>query len=220
MPHDTTFPSHPQAGEVVFDTYRLLSVGRKRPGNVQLFQAQDVPSARLVAIKRQPLQKGDPEAALLQRLNHSAIAAYIGHVTTAGESFIIQEWIEGERLQAYKRQLALAEVLTLGYQLAEVLTYLYGLRVVHGDLDDQNVLLGQGKRLVVIDFGEAQQFPPEDEDFALWVAVEITQSRKLLGSLLQPSVPRAVRRTLLDASYDNETASDLAKTLAELEGAL
>lgn len=210
------FPAKPHPGQVVFGAYRLLRVGRKRPSGIQLFQAEDIASTRLVAIKRQPLQTGMLEAALLQRLDHPGIARFIRHTVTPTHSFLVQEWVEGERLEAFKRALPLAGVLVLGQQLAAVLAYLHRHRIIHGDLDGQNVLRGQGNRLVVIDFGLAQVFPPGDADFTDWQHVEIGISRKLLASLLQPTTSRDLRRMLLTAHAPSETASDLLATLREL----
>jgi serine/threonine protein kinase len=211
-------PHKPQKitpGSLLFDRYLVEVVGRGRATNVRLIQALDQQSGERVAMKVQPLDVGQREAALLARLAHPHLVRYLSHQVLFGTSYLIEEWVEGERLSALRGTCSREHVLHLGNELADVLAHLHMHRVVHADLDGDNVLARSG-HVVVIDLGLAQEFTPDDPDCAYWVASEIEKARHLLADLIERARPDLKQHLRQQVPGTLETVQDLRLSLQSL----
>ncbi len=151
-------------------TYRLLSViGRGGMGVV--FRARDEKLRRTVAMKflvRRAWDRDDAvqrlleEARTVARLDHPGIVAVheVGE-TADGQGFIVMAYCEGETLaerlaeRAGASPLPIAEGLTVARQVAEALAAAHRAGVVHCDVKPSNIILGEGGRVTVVDFGIA-----------------------------------------------------------------
>ncbi len=101
------------------------------------------------------------EAEMLERLEHPAIVAYVGHgVTGSGDAYLAMAWLEGTSLAARLDDgpLSIADTLAVGVRLASALVHAHGHEIVHRDLKPSNVMLvdGVAAQATLIDFGIAK----------------------------------------------------------------
>ncbi len=114
------------------------------------------------------IQLFNREVAILGRLQHPNIPRVYGNFQEKGRYYLVMDYIKGETLTQKLRRsgnasLQLADVLSYGIQLCEVLAYLHNSspRIIFRDLKPPNVMVtGEGK-LFLIDFGIARYFKPE-----------------------------------------------------------
>ncbi len=114
-------------------------------------------------LKDKAQEQFEREARLLTKLNHPRIANVYDHFVENGRSYLRMQYIEGDNLRAHIRACSAAsEAVVIAWlaELAEILTYLHELAppMVHRDLSPDNILVGKDGRLVLIDFGAANEF--------------------------------------------------------------
>jgi len=135
-------------------------------GMGEVYRASDSRLGRDVAIKVLPSHlastpevraRFEREARTISRLSHPHICTLfdIGHQN--GIDYLVMELIEGETLahRLQKGPLPVAELLTLGKQIAEALDRAHQAGVVHRDLKPGNVMLTRGGAKLM-DFGLAR----------------------------------------------------------------
>ncbi len=101
------------------------------------------------------------EAETLERMDHPAIVAYVGHgVTRSGEAYLAMAWLDGESLatRLLRGPLSIADTLAIGIRIAGALAHAHAHSIVHRDLKPSNVMLvgGEPARATLIDFGIAK----------------------------------------------------------------
>ena len=135
-------------------------------GMGEVYRAHDTRLGRDVAIKVLPAHlaatpevraRFEREARTISQLNHPHICTLydVGH--QEGTDYLVMELLEGETLahRLEKGPLPVAEVLTLGRQIAEALDRAHRAGVVHRDLKPGNVMLTKGGAKLM-DFGLAR----------------------------------------------------------------
>jgi hypothetical protein len=149
-------------------------------GMGEVYRAHDSRLGRDVAVKVLPAHlaatpevraRFEREARTISRLNHPHICTLfdVGHQD--GIDYLVMELLEGETLahRLEKGALPVAEVLTLGRQIAEALDRAHRAGVVHRDLKPGNVMLTKsGAKLMDFGLARAQASGP--------VAGALTQS--------------------------------------------
>jgi two-component system LytT family response regulator len=153
--------------------YRILSkLGEGGMGEV--FLAEDSRLRRKVALKiLLPEVAQDPdrlarfllEARAASALSHPN-AAHIYEVGESGGShYLAMEYIEGETLETRLTgdPLPLAELVSIGSQVAEALEAAHDRGIVHRDIKPANLMIGARGHVTVLDFGLAK-FLPESAD--------------------------------------------------------
>ncbi len=180
--------------------YRLVRwLGAGATGTV--FEALHVAHARRVALKLlKPLflrsavrRRFDQEGALLERLDHAAIARVSGRgeldVGFGRVPFLEMELVDGAPLDVHceREDLSSHDVLDLIEQVAEGVAYAHERGVVHRDLKPANIVVDSTGRPKLLDFGVARA------DLALHEASQSlhTETGQLLGTLQYMSPEQA-----------------------------
>ncbi len=147
---------------------RYELIGAAHDASRSLFRALDRATSRPVAFKilrgasLDDAARFARETSILATLDHQAIVRYLDHGTTeAGEPFLVMEWLEGETLAerlARPAPLALSESITIATRVAEALSAVHALGIVHRDVKPENVLLVSGRPddARLLDFGIAR----------------------------------------------------------------
>jgi serine/threonine-protein kinase len=144
----------------VYDIRALLGEG----GMARVFEAEDVTLARRVAIKvsRPAFDRAFlvNEARALASIRHPGLAAIHAFGEHRGTPFVVMERILGTTLDAHlaRREregsrMRVLEAIDVLSPLSEVLGALHGAGLVHRDVKPSNVMLAQGGRVVLMDFG-------------------------------------------------------------------
>lgn len=172
--------------------YKILEqLGKGGMGEVYL--ADDTTLNRRVALKLLPeVFAGDPErmarfereAKLLASLNHPNIAGIYGLEQAEGKRFLVLELVEGETLaqRVGKGALPLEEALGICRQIAEGLEAAHDKGVIHRDLKPANVMITEGDKVKILDFGLAKALADETQ------SVDSSQSPTLTEAMTRPGV--------------------------------
>src|SRR5512146_1435523 len=166
-------------------------LGRRGMGEV--YMADDLSLDRKVALKFLPdAFTGDPErmarfereAKVLASLNHPNIAAIYGLEQAEGKRFIVMELVEGETLaqRLSKGALPIDEALGTCKQIAEGLEAAHEKGVIHRDLKPANVMITEGDKVKILDFGLAKALSDETQ------GVDSSHSPTLTEAMTRPGV--------------------------------
>ena len=161
----------------ILGDYRIESLlGEGGMGEVYL--AQDTALGRKVAVKL--LKRHLDDAALLRRfrherrvlagLTHPGIARLYGAaVSPEGRSYLVMEYVEGERLDRYcdRHNLGVPERLALFRQVCAAVAYAHRNLVIHRDLKPANIRVTPGGEPKLLDFGVAKLLDPEEATLTL-----------------------------------------------------
>src|SRR5256886_2089207 len=138
-----------------------------------VYLAKDPLIGRLVALKTIRLQNSDDEETkeFQQRfvreaqaagiLNHPAIVTVhdIGQDDSTGMSFIAMEYVEGHNLKeilAQGRPMTFEQIGEIVAQVADALDFAHAKGIVHRDVKPANIILVDGMRAKITDFGIAK----------------------------------------------------------------
>jgi eukaryotic-like serine/threonine-protein kinase len=116
------------------------------------------------------------EANILVTLKHSGIPAVHDSFTEFHRAYIVLDYVEGHDLQAVVRQraemLPPEEVTGWMIQLCDIVHYLHTRQppVIFRDLKPSNVILSPDGEIVLIDFGIAKIFEPDDRQTGIGTA--------------------------------------------------
>ena len=107
----------------------------------------------------------DHESALLGKLSHPSLPALIEEFSEGNTRVLVRSFVAGQTLDEViaERSLTEAEVIRIGAQLCDVLTYLHTRTppIIHRDVKPQNVILNADGKITLIDFGIARTFKPK-----------------------------------------------------------
>jgi len=169
----------PAPVELLHGRYEILGkVGTGGFGAV--YKARDTGNKnRLVAIKAieldtlsasQAIEATDTfnrELHLLSSLEHAHLPAIYEHFIDATHWYLVMDFIDGEPLDEYLKQieepcLPMRDVIDIGLQLCDVLSYLHRLQppVIFRDVKPANIMRTPGGRIYLIDFGIARRLKP------------------------------------------------------------
>ena len=209
---------------------RVDVLGHGASGIVYL--AWDTLLKKQIALKEIDIQSGDihrflEEARVMDRMRHPNIVRVNGVDRIDGHILIDMEYVEGNTLQHLMRnegRIAPERAVRIMVQVLDALDYAHGLRTVHRDIKPANILISNGDRVKLVDFGLAEILATNSyaggagtyaymapEDFAedrhsdhqsdIW-AVGITLYEMLTGArpfqVTKPRDPFSWRKTLLE----------------------
>jgi serine/threonine-protein kinase len=144
--------------------YRVLDlIGQGGVGSV--YRGLDLQRHETVALKR-PASGGSAvrarlhrEALLLTQLRHPSIPRARDFVVERSQPVLVMEYVAGEdlalRLARRGRPFAVRTALAWADQVLDVLIYLHARGIFHHDIKPQNLKLGPGGRIMLLDFGLA-----------------------------------------------------------------
>ena len=158
-------------GTVVGPYQILEEVGRGGMGVVYRGSRIDGEYDKQVAIKllrkdfgvRNWMDRFRNEKQILANLNHPNIAQLIdGGTTTAGQSYLIMEYVKGEPVDeyCYRKNLPIAERLLLFKKICAAVNIAHSNLVVHRDLKPDNIIVGEAGEPMLLDFGVAKLMLP------------------------------------------------------------
>lgn len=136
-------------------------------GMGEVYRARDTRLGREVAIKVLPeafvadserVRRFEREAKLLASLNHPHIASIYDIGEGDGVHFLVMELVQGETLaeRLSRGPIPPREVATLGLQIVEALEAAHARGIIHRDLKPGNVIVDEGGKVKVLDFGLAK----------------------------------------------------------------
>lgn len=172
-----------------FGAYRLLEViGQGGMGTVYRAVRVDGEYRQEVAIKiiREGLARGDArrrflqERQILARLDHPAVARLLdGGTTPDGHPYLVMEHVRGSRIDVYcdRHRLSVRERLELFREVCDAVHDAHGNLVVHRDLKPSNILVTEGGRPKLLDFGISKLL---DDDADCGMAAETTLGQRML----------------------------------------
>jgi len=197
------------AGAVVSGKYRILEeIGRGGMGEVYL--AMDTTLGRKAALKVLPakfssdkdrLKRFQKEARAASALSHPNIAHIYEIGTESGLHFISMEYVEGRPLstEIADAPLETGRLLDISIQIADALREAHTKGIIHRDLKPANVVLAVSGRPVILDFGLAKVFQPNELEQT--ATLSVTAPGAVFGTIPYMS-PEQVRGLDLDQRTD------------------
>ncbi|HML15507.1 MAG TPA: protein kinase, partial [Bryobacteraceae bacterium] len=142
-------------------------------GMGEVFLAEDTRLRRKVALKVLLPEVADNAELFARFLQEARAASALSHPNAAhiyeigesgGRHFLAMEYIEGGTLEARLAgmngdPLALAEILSIGAQVADALEAAHTRGIVHRDIKPANLMIGARGHVTVLDFGLAKFLP-------------------------------------------------------------
>lgn len=162
---------------------RILGTGAS--GTVHLVESQN---GNKVALKKMVLQEqlkkemlvGEIE--VLKKLRHPNIINFVECYYAEGVLSVLMEYLEGCCLTSVvsRTLLSLPQISGITYCCLDALAYLHSRHIIHRDIKSDNVLLGNGGEVKLIDFGYCAQ---SDDRYTMvgtpyWMAPEIISKRQ------------------------------------------
>ncbi|MBN2390996.1 MAG: serine/threonine-protein kinase PknK [Anaerolineae bacterium] len=143
-------------------TYRAWDLRLEKPVVVKEMLVQPGLAPRE---KEQLFQQFFQEAHLLARLNHPNLVRGLDYFSGSDSGYYVTEFIEGEPVSSLiAREGALPEhrVLDLARQLLDALAFCHNQNVIHRDIKPSNVMVTPEGRAVLMDFGLAKLYDPNE----------------------------------------------------------
>ncbi len=156
-----------RAGQQIGNWRLIRILGTGGMGQVWLAQRSDGLHQGQAAIKMLRVAISDgranarfaQEGRILARLVHPHIAMLLdAGVTATGERYLVIEYVDGERIDAWcdERRLGIDDRLALFLQVCSAVNYAHGNLVIHRDLKPSNILVLKNGDAKLLDFGIAK----------------------------------------------------------------
>ena len=183
--------------------YRILSkLGAGAMGEV--FLAEDTRLHRKVALKvllpelaedTEKLARFLQEARLASALSHPNAAHIYEIGEAAGSHFLAMEYIEGETLEAKLTgdPIAMAQIVSIGAQVADALQAAHTRNIVHRDIKPANLMINARGHVTVLDFGLAKYISEPKDSSSSQIATQfMTSGGVVLGTVSYMSPEQAL----------------------------
>ncbi len=189
-----------------FGAYRAVKLlGRGGMSMVYRAERADGQFEQTVALKIMAAYLGGPEflrrfeteRQLLATLNHNNITRLLdGGVSSAGDPYLITEYIEGQPLDRYsdERKLDVDARLGIFHQVLEAVDYAHRNLIVHRDLKPANILVNTEGAVKLLDFGTASLLARQSD-------VTLTRVRMLTPRYASPEQLKGERLNIATDIY-------------------
>ena len=132
-------------------------------GNKFVLKESVLPVSLAPALKEKATEQFQREATILAKLDHPQIAKVFDHFVQDGRNYLRIEYIDGPNLRKHiSDHHAQPEGVTVSWasQMSSLLCYLHKLTppVVHRDFSPDNIVVRKDGKLVLIDFGAANEY--------------------------------------------------------------
>ncbi|HSR49925.1 MAG TPA: protein kinase [Acidobacteriota bacterium] len=165
----------------------------------QVLRAWDPQLEREVALKLLRLREDEEEereqlqlireARLLARLNDPNVATVYGAAVHHGQAGVWMEYVRGRTLQEIIEEqgpCSAGEAVVMGMEVCRAAAMVHKAGVVHRDIKAQNIIRGEGGRIVLTDFGSGYAIPRSgrgNDDFVvsgtpLYMAPEVLRGEQ------------------------------------------
>ncbi|HSR70414.1 MAG TPA: protein kinase [Acidobacteriota bacterium] len=132
---------------------RNVALKLMRPRSTGGKQAQKDEERRLRLVR---------EARLLAKINDPSVATVYGADTHGGQVGLWMEYVRGRNLDEMVEEqgpCSAGEAVVIGMQVCRAAAMVHQAGVVHRDIKAQNIIRGQGGRIVLTDFGTGYEIP-------------------------------------------------------------
>lgn len=157
-------------GDILNEKYRVEKLlGRGGTGSVYL--CTNIELGNRWAVKHIPVEKINgktmSEIEIMKKLYHISLPRVVDVFRDEQGLYIVESNIEGtglDRLLQLHGSFELDKVIDWTLELCDILKYLHGIRpkpIIYRDLKPSNIMLTQGSRLVLVDFGISKEFCEE-----------------------------------------------------------
>lgn len=101
-----------------------------------------------------------PENKLLKKLHHSGLPEFVGEYQNEKMLCVVRQYVQGIPLSKLKKPLAESQIINIGIQLCDILTYLHGQKppIIHRDIKPQNIVIDESGKVTLIDFGISREY--------------------------------------------------------------
>src|SRR5215475_4113343 len=106
------------------------------------------------------------ERQILASLNHPGIARLLDAGHSAGQPYLVMEYVEGTRIDAYCATFDDRQVVTLFLKVCEAVSYAHRNLIVHRDLKPSNILVDSTGTPKLLDFGISKLLHATQNDAA------------------------------------------------------
>jgi hypothetical protein len=154
------FPDAPALPPELSERYEIIECLSSRLQSETFLVRSRQSGGTLLAKTSNKTDGGEDERTILERLDHPAIPKAAEAFETAETVCVIREFIEGTPLDGLDLPLEESRALDIGVQLCDILTYLHSRSppVIHRDIKPQNVILDNGGKIHLIDFGISRRY--------------------------------------------------------------
>ena len=189
-----------------FGAYRAVELlGRGGMSTVYRAERADGQFEQIVALKimaaylagAEFARRFETERQLLATLSHNNITRLLdGGVSSAGDPYLITEYVEGEPLDRYsdERKLDVNARLAIFSQVLEAVDYAHRNLIVHRDLKPANILVSKEGIVKLLDFGTASLLAQPDN-------VTLTRVRMLTPRYASPEQLKGERLNIATDIY-------------------
>jgi Tol biopolymer transport system component len=172
-----------------------------------VYRATDLELDREIALKCvRPDREADPdqqrrlqrEAKAASALSHPNIVTVFDVLEVDDKPAIIMELIDGSSLRQTLDSggpMDFDTVLRHGEALADALSYAHGKKILHRDINPNNIVLGRDGRILLMDFGLAGRFAPPGEESVMSTAT-LTGTGLVVGTPGYMSPDQLLGKTL------------------------
>ena len=156
-----------KTGDILNEKYRVEKLlGRGGTGSVYL--CTNIELGNRWAVKHIPVErindKTMSEVEIMKKLYHISLPRIVDVFRDEQGLYIVESNIEGTGLETFLHRhgsFAADKVIDWSLELCEILKYLHGVRpkpIIYRDMKPANIILTQGSRLVLVDFGISKEF--------------------------------------------------------------